>query len=171
MFVLWLKKMFYSILKGMWCAAYYVLRRMTFPSVSCLQSVDLRLGATWHVTWEPKCCSGLPNACSHDFEACCRRSFSHLYLFFFLGEQVDKCDWAAWPVCVRVVWAVWVLALLPCQTAAVLQQLGSAQRHTHLQLEAPWWGNSDFHSLQTISLGDGSCILFYFFLVFKVWWS
>lgn len=117
------------------------------PSAPLLLSTASKLGVTWPATRGPKCCSSITNSASHTSRpsaltvSAFGRMGRWLYVLLFLYQQAGERTWTARTVCVRAVWAVWglLLTIYPGQVAAVLRQLGPAQRHTYHQLDATGW--------------------------------
>lgn len=110
-----------------------------FPSVPPLPLRAIGHGVKWPVVRGPMSCSGngkhFPHLSSAD------RLLSNTHSLWFMIKAGER-RWPAWTVFVWAVRAVRSVRVTvhPRQTAAVLQYLGPAQRHSDEWLEITGWG-------------------------------
>lgn len=137
---IWLHN-FFLFCQASLCPAHCALRTKTFPSAPPRLPAASRRGVAWPASRGPKCCSG-PDAHAH--LRCPPRptlSSTGLTALSLLHLQAGGRHRAARSVLVRAVWSVrrLLLHVHPGPTAAVLQQLGSAEGCAHGQLGAAGW--------------------------------
>lgn len=119
-----------------------------FPSVPLLLPTATALGVTWPVGRGPPSFWGESKCYDPTTTTTRLPTAFHLTRSFFCTSpplvQDGGCRQPARAVRVWAVRAVWgvLLAVHHRQTAAVLQQLGPAQRHPNLWLETAGWGRS-----------------------------